>query len=119
MLVYNYHPTYKHYVGEEEAPPSPEEPGEWLIPAHSTTEKPPNTKKGELAVWKETRWEIKELIPRGVEKVCPLLRQPCIKDLCEWFIPLTPIKVPENGGGEGKCSILLLTALSSSPPQSN
>lgn len=106
MLVYNYHPTYRYYIGEEEAPPSPEEPGIWLIPPNSTTEKPPETKENERAVWAGVKWEIQELSPRKVEKVCPLLRQPCIKNLCEWFVP-TPQPLPQDSGEKtGKCAVL-------------
>ena len=106
MLVYNYHPTLRYYVSAEEAFPSPEEPGVWLMPPHSTTEEPPETKENEVAIWSDIEWEVKELPPREVVKVCPLLRQPCIKDLCEWFVLTSPL-LPQNSEEKtGKCAVL-------------
>ena len=106
MLVYNYHPTLGYYVSAEEAFPSPEEPGVWLMPPHSTTEEPPETKENERAVWSGVKWEILELPPRKVEKICPLLRRPCIENLCEWFVltPQPPSKDIEEK--TGKCAVL-------------
>jgi hypothetical protein len=112
MLVYNYHPTHGYYIDSEDAPPSPEEPGIWLIPPNSTTEEPPETKDNEVAFWLGNGWVIKEVPPQKIEKICPLLRQPCIKELCEWFVPTydepTVKSTAKSSESTGKCSVLLL-----------
>jgi hypothetical protein len=88
MKIYNYHPETKHFLYVEDAQQSPlEAPGIFLIPANATEIKPPSTKENELAIWQEHHWIIKKIPepPKDV-KFCPLLKQPCIKSLCAWYI---------------------------------
>jgi hypothetical protein len=88
MKIYNYHPDTKQFLYEEDAKQSPlDAPGIFLIPANSTEIKPPSTKNNELAIWREDHWIIKEITepPKDV-KYCPLIKQPCIKSLCAWYI---------------------------------
>jgi hypothetical protein len=88
MKIYNYHPETKHFLYEEDAQQSPlDAPDIFLIPANATEIEPPSTGENELAIWQEDHWIIKEIPepPKDV-KFCPLIKQPCIKSLCVWYI---------------------------------
>ena len=56
MKVYNYARGTGEFIGESIAPPSPLEPGKFLIPAWSTHIKPPTAKKGKMAVFSDDKW---------------------------------------------------------------
>lgn len=56
MKVYHYDETTGELLGEGEARPDPMEPGRWLIPAHATTETPPEPKEGEMRCFDGTAW---------------------------------------------------------------
>lgn len=61
MKIYNYHPEYKTFVSESFADPSPlDPPGVWLIPAHSTTVKPPDCEINEIQIFNGPSWDIIE-----------------------------------------------------------
>lgn len=99
MKIYNYHPETKRFLFEENAEQSPLEPGIFLIPAHSTTIKPPEIKDDEIAIWNDSEWVIKKILesPKDL-KFCPLLKHPCIESQCMWFI-------------DEECAITTLTKL--------
>ncbi|MCL9847348.1 phage tail protein [Ralstonia solanacearum] len=56
--VYHYHPTTGEYTGSSPADHSPLEPGVALIPAHATTQAPPETGAREVAVFRDDAWHI-------------------------------------------------------------
>jgi hypothetical protein len=91
MKVYNYHPEHKHFLNEEDAHPSPLEPGQWLFPANSTIIAPPKPKANKVAIWNESKqkWTMKT-IPKPKEEVivnyCPLIGRECIKSSCAWYV---------------------------------
>jgi len=60
MLVYNYNALTKLFTYSEEAKESPLEIGVYLIPANSTTIKPPNTTGVEKARFIDGAWVIVE-----------------------------------------------------------
>lgn len=68
-LVYNYNPDTFFYTGEDYAQESPREPGEYLLPAYSTTVKPPPNKDGYVLqfIEKENTWKYIELIDDRVD----------------------------------------------------
>jgi len=51
MTIYHYHPDTKEFLHEGVADPSPLEPGQFLIPAFATSEKPPAAVKGKKAMF--------------------------------------------------------------------
>ena len=59
MIIYHYNPETGEYMGQGEARESPLEPGVFLIPAYSTSEKPPKTGDNEVAVFENEKWAIK------------------------------------------------------------
>lgn len=61
MKLFHYHPVTGIFLGEGLADESPLEPGVWLIPAHATTEEPPEAGKGQQVMW-NGEWRI-EAIP--------------------------------------------------------
>ena len=63
MIIYNYDDKTFEYTGQNNADLDPEQSrieGEYiyLIPANSTTIKPPKIKKNEVALWDKTNWKI-------------------------------------------------------------
>lgn len=62
MIIYNYSSTTGEYINSNEAPLNPEatkQAGEpvYMLPAYSTEEKPPKTKKNEVAIY-NNGWNI-------------------------------------------------------------
>jgi hypothetical protein len=59
MNVYNYHPVTKVFLSQETADPDPLTPGNWLIPAQSTTIEPPTVGENEVVIFNEDEkiWE--------------------------------------------------------------
>jgi hypothetical protein len=58
MQVYNYHPITGEYVGKGVADPSPAEPGEFLLPAFSTSIEPPVPGSNQAAVYQSGAWAL-------------------------------------------------------------
>lgn len=58
MKYYSYHKTTGVFLWEDDATPNPEEEGEFLLPAHATTEAPPEIQANEVAVFTEGAWSI-------------------------------------------------------------
>jgi hypothetical protein len=48
--IYNYDPITGIFIEEGFADPDPLQPGDWLLPAHSTLTKPPQAAQGQVAV---------------------------------------------------------------------
>lgn len=63
MKVYNYHPRTRAFRFEEDADLDPLNPGNWLIPAHATTIKPPETNEHEIACFndEDREWTVLKL----------------------------------------------------------
>ena len=61
MKIYQYHKTTKEFISEREARPNPREKGKFLIPAHSTTDKPPKTSSSEKAYFRNGSWEVEKI----------------------------------------------------------
>jgi len=60
MNVYHYNSVTKEYVGISQANESPLEPGEYLIPANSTTIAPQNVGQNQVSVYESGVWSIKD-----------------------------------------------------------
>ena len=79
MFVYNYDPTTNQYIGNREldaGDQSPLEPGVYLIPAHCTTEKPPEWDDKYIPIFQNGTWAVVALPainPPGV--VVPTLEE--------------------------------------------
>lgn len=56
--IYNYHPITREYLNQGLADPDPLEPGNFLLPAHSTEIAPPNISAYEIAVYLVDEWVI-------------------------------------------------------------
>lgn len=57
-IVYNYAPETGEYLGTETAYKSPQEPGIFLMPAHSTEADPPAASAGQVAVYRNGTWKL-------------------------------------------------------------
>jgi hypothetical protein len=57
-LAYNYDPRTGIYAGSEEATPDPRNPGQFIIPAHSTLDAPPPLEEGQQAVFVDSAWQV-------------------------------------------------------------
>lgn len=57
--IYNFHPQTGEFINEAPADESPLEPGVILLPAFSTTTKPPKTATREIAVFADGQWRVK------------------------------------------------------------
>ena len=77
--VYSYHPETQVYVGWGWADESPLEPGEWLIPAHSTLEAPPSIPDGYQARRSNGAWVL-ELVPAPEDPDAPATPSRVISD---------------------------------------
>jgi hypothetical protein len=62
MKIFHYHSDNGLFLGEGKADPSPLETDVWLIPAHATSEEPPEPGDGEQVVWIDSAWRV-QLIP--------------------------------------------------------
>ena len=60
MIIYHYHPEYNHFVGQDDADPSPLEPGKYLIPANATKIAPPECENGQIQIFDGTFWSVIE-----------------------------------------------------------
>ena len=60
MTIYQYHPETKEYLGLREARLNPLEPGQFLIPAHATTDVPLPPKGGFAVIYGSNGWEFIE-----------------------------------------------------------
>lgn len=58
MLIYNYHPETKEYIGSSEADRSPLEEDVYLIPAYATDIKPPSVNENQKPVFNNGQWSI-------------------------------------------------------------
>lgn len=67
LLVYSFNPHTGEYVGEDEAHPSPLEPGKFLIPANATEISPPAKKDKFFRKFDGTNW-VYEAIAEPVVK---------------------------------------------------
>jgi hypothetical protein len=56
--VYSYHPQTGAYNGTSVADDNPEEPGELLYPAFTTTVEPPDVPEGSAVFWRGESWEV-------------------------------------------------------------
>lgn len=56
MQLYHVHPKTGEALGTSPARPDPLAPGGWLIPAHATTQAPPEAGQGLAAVWQGGAW---------------------------------------------------------------
>ena len=56
MIVYSYDPVTGEYLGTTTADPNPVEPGEYLMPAFTTTVQPPVPAEGHKAIWQSDVW---------------------------------------------------------------
>jgi len=63
MKIFSYHPVTRHFVEVAEADPDPMQPGEYIVPAFSTTATPPAVVAGQAAVYlpESDRWEVQTL----------------------------------------------------------
>lgn len=62
MKIYNYDPITFEYLGSQNADLDPQETKDqgkdvYLIPANSTTKKPPAHKEDKARIWQETEWQ--------------------------------------------------------------
>ena len=80
MKIYHYHPEYRHFLSEENADPSPLEPGKYLVPLHATSVEPPSCNEGEVQVFDGTSWSVVE-DRRGIYYSTETLEQ-IINDNC-------------------------------------
>lgn len=72
MLVYNYHPGSKVYLGSNIAEESPLEPGVFGLPAHATFTPPPPIPDGCEAIWNNSSWDVQLIqLQKGEEKAPP------------------------------------------------
>lgn len=63
MKIHHYNETTGEWVGEGVADADPLEAGRWLIPAHATTEQPPEPGEGKFVAWNGTAWEVRDITP--------------------------------------------------------
>lgn len=56
MKIFNYHPVTKEYLSESLADADPMVEGNWLVPAHATTVRPPEIKPGYIPVFDGEQW---------------------------------------------------------------
>lgn len=54
--VYHYHPRTGVLTGSGFADDNPLDPGNWLIPAHATTDTPPDVPAGHVAMRLGSEW---------------------------------------------------------------
>ena len=59
MIVYQYDPETGMHSGNMKAQESPREPNVYLIPANSTSQKPPQTGERECVVYESGKWVLK------------------------------------------------------------
>ena len=72
MLVHNYHPETKAYLGTHPADESPLEPGVFLMPAHTTTVAPPPFVDGQFRVFDGESWQYVTELPETGREEPPL-----------------------------------------------
>lgn len=60
MEIHHYHPETGELIGSSAARPDPLVPGGWLIPAHATTQAPPEAGQGQAAIWQGEAWTLTE-----------------------------------------------------------
>ena len=58
--IYTYNPVTKEYLGKTESDKNPLDPETPIIPANSTTIKPPEVQEGYIIVWVGNKWEYRE-----------------------------------------------------------
>jgi hypothetical protein len=54
--VYSYHPISFEFTGIDHADPDPMQPGEYLLPAHTTDLKPPSCSKNYILRFVQDKW---------------------------------------------------------------
>jgi hypothetical protein len=63
MQIYNYDPQTLLFTEISEADPNPLEPGQYIIPAYATTEKPLTAKKSYWVKFIDGQWEYEAIPP--------------------------------------------------------
>jgi hypothetical protein len=58
MIIYNYNPTTKEYIGQGTAQKDPKNPGNYLMPANATTIQVPLCTENETQIFNNDVWEI-------------------------------------------------------------
>ena len=58
QTIYNYHPQTGEFLSQDQADPSPLEPGVFLAPAYATAIEPPPTEAHQAAVFDGAQWRI-------------------------------------------------------------
>jgi hypothetical protein len=61
MRIWHYHYITGELLGEDVADESPLQPGQFLIPANSTTQSPPDPQDGKMIVYQEGQWELRDI----------------------------------------------------------
>ncbi len=84
MKIHHYHEQTGEWLGDGMADPDPLEPGNWLIPAHATTDEPPTPGAGQFAAWNGSAWELRDIPPPAPEP-----------------LPVTTQETPEPTEGNG------------------
>lgn len=62
MIIYNYSPITKEYLGVSFPDESPLEPGIFLIPANATITPPPIVPEGSFAVFENNIWNTRQIL---------------------------------------------------------
>lgn len=96
MKIYNYHPTYRYYIGESLADKSPLEYGAYLVPAYASLIPPPEYEEGNIPIFNinSNNWDI-IIDNRGIWYKIDNGFEYIIDDPSEQSIGLTRIKPPE------------------------
>jgi hypothetical protein len=100
LRVYSYNPATGEYAGEDEAQPSPLQPGVFLIPAHATEATPPERKEGHFRKFNGKEWSHEPIpgplvVPKSTEALAANVRHErnVLLLSCDWrMLPDVPEK---------------------------